>query len=95
MEPVRDEHRCLYSNLFLVKKQDGAQICHQLKGPELVHKEANFHDGNVEIRFSEHQGMRLGGYNVRDSLLMKGAIEPVTDEHRGFYSSGGSDLSST
>ena len=82
MEPVRDEHRGLYSNLFPVKKQDGVQICHQLKGPELVYKETNFHDGNVERRSSEHQERRLGGYNVMDTFLMKGAIEPVRDEHR-------------
>ena len=38
-----------------------------------------------------------------DALLIKGAMEPVRDEHRGFYSNlilvkkqdGGSDLSST
>ena len=81
----------------------GIQICHQLKGSELVHKKTSFHDCNVERRFSEHQERGLGGYNVRDSLLMKGAIEPVRDEHKGFYSNlflvkkqdGGSDLSST
>ena len=52
--------------MFLGKKQDGGQICHQLKGPELVYKETNFHGGNFERRFSEHQERRLGGYNVRD-----------------------------
>ena len=85
------------------RNRTGVQTCHQLKGPELVYKETNFHDGNVERRFSEHQERRLGGYNVRDSSLMKGATEPVRDEHRGFYSNmllvkkqdGGSDLSST
>ena len=68
------------------RNRTGVQICHQLKGPELIYKETNFNDGNVEGRFSEHQEMRLCGYNVRDSLLMKGAIEPARDEHRGFYS---------
>ena len=136
MEAVRDENRGFYSNLFLVKKQDGGsdvsstqgawtciqrneilwwqrwrtfsehqerrlggtvwrtfyswkarwnqwgtrteastpicswsrnrtglQICHQLKGPELMYKETNCHDDNVEKRFSEHQERRLGGYN--------------------------------
>ena len=58
---MRDEHRCLYANMFLVRTE--VQICHQLKGPELIYKETNFHDGNVERRFSEHQEWRLGGYN--------------------------------
>ena len=68
------------------RNRTGVQSCHQLKGPELIYKETNFHDGNIERRFSEHQEMRLCGYNVRDSLLMKRAIEPVREDHRGFYS---------
>ena len=39
------------------------QICHQHKGPGLVYKETNFHDGNAERCFSEHQERRLGCYN--------------------------------
>ena len=85
------------------RNRTGVQTCHQLKGPELVYKETNFHDGNVGKRFSEHQERRLGGYNVRDSLLMKRATKPVRDQHWGFFSNmflvmkqdGGSDLSST
>ena len=41
-----DEHIGLYTNMFLVKKQDGGS---DLKGPKRVYKETNFHDGNVEI----------------------------------------------
>ena len=52
MEPVSVEQRGVYSNLFLVKKQD--INCHQLKGPELIYKETNFQDGNVERRFAKH-----------------------------------------
>ena len=86
MEPVRDEHRGLYTNMFLVKKQDGGPDLSDLKGPKRVYKDTNFHDGNVEKRSSVHQERRLGGYNVKDSSLIEGAIEPVRDEHRGFYS---------
>ena len=42
MEPVRDEHRGFYSNLFLVKKQDGGSDLSSTKGPELVYKEKTF-----------------------------------------------------
>ena len=45
------------------RNKTGVQICHQLKGPELVYKETNFHYGNVERRFSENQERRLGSYN--------------------------------
>ena len=103
IEPVRDGHRGSTPICSCSRNRTGVQIFHQLKGPEFVYKETNSHDGNVERRFSEHQERRLGGYNVRNSLLMKGAIKPVRAEHRGFYSNlflakkqdGGSDLSST
>ena len=81
IEPVRDEHRGFYTNLFLVKKQDRGSDLSSLKGHELIYKETNFHDGSVERRFPEHQEMRLGGYNRPQGRLPSRAY---CEGHRRF-----------
>ena len=68
------------------RNRTGVQICHQLEGPELVYKETNFHDDNVERRFSEHQEWRLGGYNPPQGCLPSRAY---CEGHRRFIGSGG------
>ena len=54
----------------------GVQICHQL-----IYKETNSHDGNVERRFSEHQERGLGGYNRHQGRLPSRAY---CEGHRRF-----------
>ena len=58
------------------------QICHQHKGPGLVYKETNSHDGNAERCFSEHQERRLGCYNRPQGHLPSRAY---CEGHRRFF----------
>ena len=62
----------------------GVQICHQLKEPELVYKETNFHDDNVERRFSEHQEW-TATIHLKDAYLHV----PIARVTEGSSGSGG------